>query len=137
MKDSTQYQKLLNELNARASAIEALLKAEEFARNAPAREYANRRLYTDIIPYEVVATSQSGKQKTIREMNVRLIQAPSAVAGGFLAHSANSEQEWEITPNETACTHTIRLNRRGQWRSASGDTFSLGSEPIKFYDRNF
>jgi hypothetical protein len=101
--------------------------------------YANLIGYSDVQPFEILSVSKSGKQITIREMDVQRDPAwvPDFVAGGFTAHCANQEdQRWFIVPNES--NPAIKAHKRadGYFWSAYG-RHRVAREPRKFYDYNF
>lgn len=101
--------------------------------------YANLYGYSDVHPYEVIATSKSGKQITLRAMNAEQDPTwkPEFHAGGFLAHCANqNEQRWIITPDESGSVIKAYLRKDGRFHSAYGK-HKIEEKPRKFYDYNF
>lgn len=96
--------------------------------------YANHLGYTDIDPYEILRVT--AKTITIREMKAELKFKPEFVAGGFSAVCVNQgEQEWEITPDETAPIEKAYLRKDGYYWSRRGRHI-LSNRPVKYYDFN-
>jgi len=101
-------------------------------------KYANHLGYSDVNPYEIIRAI-SDKTIEIREMNAERDESVKLdfVVGGFSAICTNQrDQEWKITPDETAPVIRIRLGKHG-WKDKHGRKFQLGSVPVKFYDYNF
>jgi hypothetical protein len=101
-------------------------------------KYANHLGYSDITPYEIVRVV-SDITVEIREMNAERDESVKLewIAGGFAGHCVNqSDQEWVITSDEKAPVIRIRLCKGG-WKDKFGRRYSLGIEPVKFYDYNF
>ena len=101
-------------------------------------KYANRLLWTDVEPYEVVRVV-SDKTLEIRSMNAELDTSVELEfhAGGYVANCSNQhEQKWIITRDETAPTMMIRKRKNGTWGNGSM-RFEVADEPRKYYDFNF
>jgi len=102
-------------------------------------QFANQIGYSDITPFEVIATSKSGKQITIRQMQAERDPnwKPEFHAGGFFAHCANqSEQKWIITSDEDATPIKAHKRADGYFYSAWGK-HKIEAQPRRFYDFNF
>lgn len=106
--------------------------------------YANQIGYSDVNPYEVVRRV-SEKQLEIRAMKVERLHEHAELGfqpGGFFGHHAEQhKQRWKIEANPEAPIVKIRLSaakrKAGYWFDKWGSRYSLGNEPIKFYDYNF
>jgi len=105
--------------------------------------HANRVLWSDVEPYEIIRVV-SDKCIEIRRMNA--VRDESVVLefsiGGFAAHCSNQdEQKWIYSSNVDAPVIRIRPNKtKGygiQWKDKHGTRYSLNTEPHKFYDYNF
>jgi hypothetical protein len=96
------------------------------------RKYCNRKIGSDVKPYEVVRVI-SKRKVAIREMEATLINAPSSVVGGFLAHYENDEQKWEIKSKPDNKEEIITLVKAG-WGYGQ---FRMSDKPSYFYDYNF
>lgn len=102
-------------------------------------EYANKLGYSDINPAEVVR-KVSDKCLVIREMDAVRDESVKLdfQVGGFSAVCVNQNaQRWNISSNPANREVRIRLQKNGDWKSASGARYVLGDEPVKFYDYNF
>jgi len=102
-------------------------------------KYANLIGYSDVQPFEVVATSKTGKQITIREMVATIDPdfKPEFHAGGFSAHCSNQhEQRWTYQSNEGAPEIKAHLRKDGRYYSAYGK-HAIQDAPRCFYDYNF
>ena len=98
--------------------------------------YANKICYTDIEPYEIIATK--GKTMTVRRMRSIKDFTPEFVEGGFSANCVNNaKQVWKITPNEEGEVKIIRQHKNGGWMDSSGDKYRPADVPVRFYDFNF
>jgi len=101
--------------------------------------FANRLGYSDIEPFEVVRVV-SAKCLEIREMDAVIDPTwkPEWVVGGFAGRCVNqNEQQWNISSNPENRVIRIRLQKNGNWKSASGSRFALNDRPVRFYDYNF
>lgn len=104
--------------------------------------YANRALFSDIRPYEVVKVISENKIE-IREMDAveteasREARSNTFHEGGFVGHYDNSVQEWNITSNVNKPIIIIRKHKDGKWYCAGGSKYTLSDTPKKFYDFNF
>jgi hypothetical protein len=96
------------------------------------RKYCNYHGYSDAEPYEVVEVVNF-KCVVVRKMKAELSQAPVHHIGGFLAHTENDTQKWDITSDPDGTTLKIFLGKHG-W---SRGQFRMNDNPIKFYDYNF
>lgn len=102
-------------------------------------KYANLIRYSDVEPFEIIATSKSGKQITIREMDATIDPdfKPEFHAGGFSAHCSNQhEQRWTYKSNENLPTIKAHLRKDGKYYSAYGK-HAIQAEPRRFHDYNF
>ncbi len=97
--------------------------------------YANRVLFSDVIPYEIVRHI-SGKSLAIRPMHTEMIIAPKAHTGGFAANFDNN-QEYEYKSAPELAEVIIRLHKDGVWRCKKGNRYVLNDRPVKFHDFNF
>ena len=88
-------------------------------------KYANQKLYSDVIPFEIVRKI-SDKTIEVREMDVK--RHPDA---------KDFEQNWIITSNPKNEIIRIRKNKHNQWRSQGKTRFSLAVEPSHYYDYGF
>jgi hypothetical protein len=107
--------------------------------NTLPKAYANMIGWSDITPFEIVKTSPSGKQLTLRAMNYKLNPdwKPEFHAGGFAANCSNlNEQKWIIESNEQGLI--LKANKRadGYYWSAYGK-HRIEAAPRRFYDYNF
>ena len=101
--------------------------------------YANRRGWTDVYPYEVLKTI-SPKCLEVRQMDAfrDLSVTLDFHVGGFSAHCSNQrDQKWDITVDPTRSVERIRLQKDGIWRDKHGQRFTLNDHPIRYYDYNF
>lgn len=99
-------------------------------------KYANKYLYSDVEPYEIVKIV-SDTTIEVRAMNTERAFQPEFAIGGFAGHCTNNDnQEWKCTPNEKEEVVRIRKNKRGEWVKGS-QRFSISDTPIKKYDYNF
>lgn len=106
-------------------------------------KYLNRRLYTDIKPFEVLSQISATKL-LIRDMKYEMEAEAekklrdSFIPGGFTGHFDNSLQKWNITPDEDATPFVVRKRRDGLYYMA-GDCFPFipAEEPVYYYDYNF
>ena len=103
----------------------------------------NEYLYSDVNPYEVVGEITE-KYFMIRPMKCTIKKESlekmreSFVLGGFLGHTDNSLQEWDIGPDESAPVTFVRLRKDGYWYLTGGKIkFHLSDKPVKFHDYNF
>jgi len=102
-------------------------------------KFANRVGWSDVEPFEIIRVI-SDKTIEIRQMNSVKSEGwnPEFVQGGFSAICTNnSEQQWDITPDETMPIIRARLHKDGKWRSKHGDVYRLSEKAIKIYDYNF
>lgn len=103
------------------------------------KAYANQIGYSDIMPFEILSMSKSGKQITIRAMHAELDLnwKPEFHAGGFVANCSNqSEQEWVITSDEDGAVIKAHKRADGYFYSAWGK-HKISDRPRRFYDYNF
>lgn len=106
------------------------------------KKYANRYLYSDIEPYEVVEEITPNKykirwMKSVQTEDSKQKLKDSFVVGGFFGHYDNNLQEWDITPCETSQPFAIRRHKDGNWYDIYHCRYSISNKPIKFYDFNF
>jgi hypothetical protein len=102
-------------------------------------QFANQIGYSDITPFEIIATSKSGKQITIRAMRAERDTnwTPEFHAGGFVGNCSNqSEQKWVITSDDDAMTIKAHKRADGYFYSAWGK-HKIEAQPRRFYDFNF
>lgn len=102
------------------------------------RKYANRSLWSDVEPYEVVEVKTPNKIM-VRAMNSEMTKPAEVIAtGGFAAVFDNHTQEWKNTPNPEALIFPIRWSKaKMRWQDKWGNRYTLSDNPIKFYDNNF
>ena len=108
------------------------------------RKYANQHLYTDINPFEVIEEKSDTRivvrsmKSTIKPAAKEALQA-SFVPGGFVGHFDNSEQDWDIVPDENGRVLELRRHKDGRWYETGSRhcPFTLATKPVKFYDYNF
>lgn len=114
---------------------------ETQALTAQTAKYANHYGWSDVEPYEIVRVV-SPKCLEVRPMDAKQTkesieeQKKSFAVGGFMGHTDNSVQRWEITSNPEYETIRIRLHKDGKWYHG-GMKFKLSDKPRKFYDYNF
>lgn len=103
--------------------------------------YANKHLYSDIEPYEIVRVV-SGRKIIVRTMKCTVdpewrMDWRSGGFGGQLANS--SDQRWIIESDPDGKEITLTLRGDGKWRLEKHgyNEFVLSVEPMKFYDWNF
>jgi len=89
------------------------------------RQYANRFMFSDVIPFEVV-WKVSDKTLDIRQMAHK--RAPD--------HGGPSAQSWVITSDPGQTSVRIRLTKRG-WRCSGGHRYELSDTPMYYYDYGF
>ena len=106
------------------------------------KKYANRIMYTDIIPYEVVEERTPNKYiirlmdyKQTEDSKIRLRE--SFVSGGFVGHFDNEVQEWNMTSNNENGKFSIRRHKDGYFYDIYGGRYSISHKPKRFYDFNF
>lgn len=104
--------------------------------------FANKVLYTDVHPYEVIKHNTPRKM-TIREMDAELDPEwkMNMIPGGFVGHVTNNRaQSYTYTSNPENPEKEIRYHnskkRRG-WFDKHGNRYSPNTSPYKFYDYNF
>lgn len=101
-------------------------------------KYANRRLYTDVEPYEIIG--MRGKRTyLLREMKVEKNPEwkPEFVPGGFSAICTNNAmQQWIIEPDPNGGMKELRLNKNGSL-GGKYNVHTFSDVPIKHYDYNF
>ena len=106
------------------------------------KNYANRIMFSDIRPYEVVKVISENKME-IREMNAveteasREARAETFHEGGFIGNCDDGDQKWDITSNPNNPITTIRRHKDGKWYCVGGNKYILSDTPKKFYDFNF
>lgn len=101
------------------------------------KKYANKILYTDIIPYEVVKYTK--KTITIRELAVERDPnwKPEIIVGGFAGHCINQdEQKWIYKTDEHMPLIRAYLHKDGCYYNR-GDRYRLSDKPVYYYDYNF
>ena len=107
--------------------------------------YMNRLLHTDITPWEVVEMC-TPRKFIIREMCAKETEESKQrriatfEPGGFIGHTDNYVQQWDIYPNEDQATQhdvIVRLHNDGYWYDTNGNQYEMSSTPRKFYDFNF
>lgn len=107
--------------------------------------YMNRYLHTDITPWEVVEMI-TPRKFVIREMNAieteasRQARTNTFEPDGFMGHTDNDVQDWNIFPNDnpdTYCDVIVRKHKDGYWYDVHGNKYQIDSKPRKFYDFNF
>ena len=106
-------------------------------------KYLNKRLYTDIAPFEVLRQISSTKL-LVRSMKVELEEDSkkklndSFTPGGFVGHFDNSLQEWIITPDPSATPFEVRKRKDGFYYLSKGCLpFVPSDHPVFFHDYNF
>lgn len=105
----------------------------DFYKLGQIKQYCNRHLFSDIMPYEVVSTV-SRRKVIIREMDAILEEAPKTFhEGGFCGHFDNSEQVWRCVSNESNPLIPITLTKKG-WGQGM---YRMSDKPMKFYDYNY
>jgi len=112
---------------------------EELQRNPRVGAYANRRLWTDVDPYEIVRVV-SDRCLEVRAMETEpdLTWQREVIPGGFTGHTTNNhEQRWVYRRCPEGQTLRIRKHKNGQWYDAHGDRYSIAAQPVKHYDFNF
>jgi hypothetical protein len=122
------------------SRMEQKQKMEiELAERKKVKKYCNEKLYTDIVPFEVVRVV-SDQTVEIRAMDYKQIKAPKNFSpGGFLGHfhDNRSGQEYEYTSNPENPIIRIRWSKRGFWAKGKYRRFRMSDKPERFYDYNF
>jgi len=101
-------------------------------------QYANLHMHSDVEPFEIIRRIGS-KTIEIREMNYERVESVELKwdVGGFAGHCINqNDQQWIITPDETAKPIRARLRKDGRYHSVYGKHI-ISDEPIRFYDYNF
>ena len=106
------------------------------------QKYANKMLYTDIIPFEVIRHRKDNLIE-VREMDAEITQesreklAASFRPGGFLGYTNNDLQEYTYTSNAENPIVSIRMHKDGRWYDKYGNRYVLRNAPEKRYDYNF
>lgn len=103
------------------------------------KAYANMIGYSDIVPFEVLSISKSGKQITIREMEATVDPSFQLAyeVGGFMGHAANqSDQKWIIKSDPEGAVLKAHKRADGYFHSAWGK-HRIEAAPRRFYDWNF
>ena len=103
------------------------------------KAYANMIGYSDILPFEVLSISKSGKQITIREMEAALDPSFQLAyeAGGFMGRAVNQgDQKWIIRSDEHGVVLKAHKRADGYFHSAWGK-HRIEAAPRRFYDFNF
>lgn len=115
---------------------------EECIRNfeplAAEQKYMNKRVGTDIIPYEVIR-EETEKIFVIREMTQKMSDDVKISLTASLARNGefdNSLQKWELSSNPNGLEIVVRRNNNGKWYDRKINEYTLDKEPIKFYDFN-
>lgn len=105
-------------------------------------KYANRILFSDVDPYEVVKYISENKavirgMEATEKKEAKKERMDSFVPGGFIGHYENDLQEWDIISDETRPEMTVRKHKDGYWYTSGGTRFLFADEPRKHYDFNF
>lgn len=106
------------------------------------QKYANRIMYSDIHPFEIVR-QLSDKMIEVRRMDAVITEeskkklADSFVPGGFLGHTDNSLQEYTFSSNTENPIEVARKHKDGYWYTSYGYKHLLSETPEKLYDYNF
>ena len=107
------------------------------------KKYMNKYLFTDVCPYEVTYEI-THKMFMIRPMKCTIKKEAlekmreTFVLGGFLGHTDNSLQEWDIESDQNASEICVHLKKDGYWyETGSSIKFKLSDKPMKVYDYNF
>ena len=106
-------------------------------KNIPAdRTYFTERGYSQSYPW--VEVKRTAKTVTVAKVNVEADPEwkPVFHVGGFSANCSNqSEQTWLFANIDPKYTRTLRLNKKGEWKS-DGVKYSE-DKAVEFYDYNF
>ena len=130
-------QKLEQELGREATNAD--IRAEVDRRNKEIKAYANKTLYTDVEPYEVVRIVSENCVE-VREMDTEQTQSPQHFTpGGFVGHFADNRggQKYKYISNPENPVFKIRWSRANRRWQKNGMKFHMADEPYKFYDYNF
>ena len=102
------------------------------------KKFANLKLYTDVIPYEVIR-EVSPITLEVRRMDAKLIEGPKNFqVGGFAAHCVdNHNQKYNYTSNTKYPLVRIRFSKKRNGWYSKGSRFILSDVPVYFYDYNF
>lgn len=105
-------------------------------------KYANNYMYSDVDPYEVIEECTENcyiirPMIAIETEQSKNDRQKSFVPGGFIGHTDNSVQKWDIVSDENASTFKIRRHKDGKWYDANGSKYYISNHPVKFYDYNF
>lgn len=94
--------------------------------------------YSDKHAYEIIRRC-TPKKIIVRKLHAEMDRnwKPECVLGGFLGHTVNNHsQKWNLFHNPNNKEIAIRLDKRGNWKSADGSRFAIGYAK-EFYDYNF
>lgn len=112
----------------------------ELPKEAFIHNFANKLMYTDVVPFEIVKYNTPTKL-TIREMDAELDPEwkMDVSIGGFVGHVNNNHtQKYSYESNENADIREIRYSKKNKiWKDKYGNRYGLSSSPIKHYDYNF
>lgn len=101
------------------------------------KPYANLHGYSDIHPYEVVAST--AKTISVRSMGYKLAegQKPNIIPGGFAGHCTNQRELVYVFWTEPDMpVIKAYLRKDGHYHSAFGKHV-LNDKPVAFYDYNY
>jgi hypothetical protein len=105
----------------------------------PIQPYYNRKLWTDIVPYELVEVV-SPTHRVIRELETKKSDdfTLEMIPGGFVGFPVNQDQQkWNYFSNEDNPLISIYLDRKGEWKDKSNQFYQPYSKPIRYYDYSF
>lgn len=106
------------------------------------KKFANKILYTDIEPFEVVKECTENlyvirhmkSTETVDSINAR---KQNFIPGGFMGHTDNDVQEWKYESDINSELIKIRKHKNGMWYDTNGMMYKISDKPIKFYDFNY
>lgn len=103
------------------------------------RPYANRHLWSDVAPYEVVRVVSPATVE-VRPMTATLDPTwqPDMVPGGFAGHTRNNRsQRYTYESDPEAPTIRIRWSKAKRRWQHKGSRYVMSDAPCKFHDYNF
>lgn len=108
--------------------------------NANLKPNFNKRLWTDVHPYELIGT-RANTIAVIRPMKVTENPnwKPEINIGGFVGHCSNqNEQKWKYSSIEGADEIEVRWSKvKKGWFDKHGNRYTNEGKPEYYYDYNF
>jgi len=121
-------------------ATQQEIRDEETRRKKEIKQYANRTLWTDCDPYEVVKTISETCVEVRGMKSIQTKFPKDFTAGGFVGHFSDnrSGQDYDYLSDDTKPIFRIRWSKaKRQWQDKGGSRYYMSEKPYKFHDYNF